>query len=709
MRSSRLLLGAVLFFTVFFSFYIYFSERNFVRQQNIALTKSAQIVSEAVWTLFTPATNAYIDQIVHDRRYKSLKIISDADFMIASANSDLRSDSEKFLSRLGLIRPVSISASIYYGDRVIGRIDAEVFNLLIYKYLYACLIYVLIVLSLWFSLQLYRAKAELEQKVKERTRELATNRERLSFAMKAASSGIWDWNFKTQEVYFDDNYFLIAGYKPGAFPQSYEEWEKRLHPEDVTEVMNKLTAYIENSSDFYSVEFRFKKADGQYMWILAQGMIVEWDTDGAPLRFMGTHTDISRNRQIADQLRESEERYHTLFNNSHSVMLLVDPETSNIIDANPAAVEFYGWSREKLLSMKGYELNMLGREGIMREIQKIVEQKQNHFYFKHRLASGEIRDVEVFSGPISYKEKNYLFSIVHDITEKREAEEKLLELNRTLKERVQEEIEKNRKQEEIIHNQKKLADMGNMISAISHQWRQPLNALGLYIQDISDAYAAGEIDGEYVSRFEVQSMDIINHLSLTIDDFRYFYQPDKEMENFKVLDEIYSLLRLTHAQLQSNYVKVNLRCRCTDEYFESKDLSEKPECSDFMSEVRGYKGEFKQVIANIVYNSIDAIRERNARKGVQEGRITVTVEDYGDDVLINICDNGGGIPDSVAPKVFMPYFSTKTDSKGTGIGLYMSKIIIEDHMKGSIGFSNSGEGVCFTVTIPRLRTYSHTC
>lgn len=289
-----------------------------------------------------------------------------------------------------------------------------------------------------------------------------------------------------------------------------------------------------------------------------------------------------------------------------------------------------------------------------------------------------------------------IFSIVHDISDRRKAEKKIHEMNQTLKEKVKSEIDRNRKQEEIIHNQKKLADMGNMISAISHQWRQPLNALGFYIQDITDAYESEEFSLEYLKRFESESMNIVNHLSSTIDDFRYFFQPDKEANIMNVIEEIFSLLRLTLAQLQNNHIRVNLTHKNGLTEFVSENLNRAPDYSRDQAFVKGYKGEFKQVIANLIYNAIDAIKSSGQKKGV----VNVNVYEENRNVIIEVCDNGGGIQKDITGNIFTPYFSTKKDSKGTGIGLYMSKAIIEEHMNGKIWFENREDGACFIIELP---------
>ena len=137
--------------------------------------------------------------------------------------------------------------------------------------------------------------------------------------------------------------------------------------------------------------------------------------------------EVEERRRTEEALRESEERYRSLFKHNHSVMLLVDPENADIVDANPAAVSYYGWSHQELTGKKITDINTLTREQVFQELQRARTRQRRHFLFSHRLASGEIRDVEVYSGPIKVHGKKLLLSIVHDITARKQAETALRE------------------------------------------------------------------------------------------------------------------------------------------------------------------------------------------------------------------------------------------------------------------------------------------
>ncbi|MEW6658942.1 MAG: PAS domain S-box protein [Thermodesulfobacteriota bacterium] len=159
----------------------------------------------------------------------------------------------------------------------------------------------------------------------------------------------------------------------------------------------------------------------------------EMEYEGRKVRVAAV-MDITARRRAEEALRESEERYRSLFQNNHAVMLLVDPETGAIMDANPAACTFYGYSQEELLTKTTTDLNTLTPDQVFRAMQKAKAEKQKHFQFQHRLASGEVRDVEVFSGPIRIKGQDLLYSIIHDVTARKKAQEALRESEKRLKE-----------------------------------------------------------------------------------------------------------------------------------------------------------------------------------------------------------------------------------------------------------------------------------
>lgn len=277
---------------------------------------------------------------------------------------------------------------------------------------------------------------------------------------------------------------------------------------------------------------------------------------------------------------------------------------------------------------------------------------------------------------------------------------KLEELNKKLEKTVHEEMEKRQHQERLLFEQKKFIDMGQMVSAIAHQWRQPLNALGLNIQYIEELLEDKNIYLEEFSDMKQQSINLIKHMSNTIDDFRDFFSENKKKETFDIINTVYETLGLVSAQLTSAGINYSVKCGCKDnDFYVENDLSNIPECKTKFTSVYGNSGEFKQVILNLIENSKYAIIDRLNKKEIESGKISIELLSTPYRVDIKLSDNGGGVPDKVKDRIFDPYFTTKEEGDGTGIGLYMTKTIIEKNMKGRLKQVNISDGAEFSITL----------
>jgi signal transduction histidine kinase len=246
--------------------------------------------------------------------------------------------------------------------------------------------------------------------------------------------------------------------------------------------------------------------------------------------------------------------------------------------------------------------------------------------------------------------------------------------NHTLDERVKTEIARRHEQEQLLIQQARFVAMGEMIGNIAHQWRQPLNALSLLLQNIIFAYEGNRIDHELMDRVNTKGNLLINTMSTTIDDFRNFFKPNRDTEQFNVAEQLGKTLDILQGTLESNRIVVE------------KNIA--PELT-----MTGFPNEFSQVIINIINNAKDALSEHS----VNEKRIRLQGYETADEIILQISDNAGGIPESILEKIFDPYFTTKIEGKGTGIGLYMSKVIVESNMSGKLIASNDDQGAVFTL------------
>ncbi|KJR41186.1 two-component sensor kinase [Candidatus Magnetoovum chiemensis] len=267
-------------------------------------------------------------------------------------------------------------------------------------------------------------------------------------------------------------------------------------------------------------------------------------------------------------------------------------------------------------------------------------------------------------------------------------------------ENLKQAIKEIKNKEAIMVHQSKMAALGEMIGLIAHQWRQPLNILSSLLIDLKDVYNCGSLDKEYFANSIKMAMDQMKHMSGTINDFRDFFLPDKEKERFDIKTAIEEALSLFSAQLISN--RINYNVICDDYEITNNDLSAITSNEDY--KIISYKSEFKHVMLNLISNSKDAIAAAQERIDIdkkQEWFICFEFYTKDNRIIIKIKDNGGGIFDAIKGKIFEPYTTTKTVKDGTGIGLYMSKLIIENNMQGKIYAENSDVGAVFTIELPK--------
>ncbi len=253
------------------------------------------------------------------------------------------------------------------------------------------------------------------------------------------------------------------------------------------------------------------------------------------------------------------------------------------------------------------------------------------------------------------------------------ASEKIRKINENLEKRIREEIKKSREKDKQLLAQSRLAQMGEMINMIAHQWRQPLNAISSVTLELNLKAEMDIFTKEDVVFATKQTLELTNHLSKTIEDFRNFFKKNREKEEVfldKIVDDV---IRIVRHPLEIKGVKLEI-------------IRKNP------LKVKTFSSELKQVLLNLIKNSQDAFEER----GVDKPLIQIEIVEN----KIVVKDNAGGIPSEIIDKIFDPYFSTK-NKNGTGIGLYMSKIIVEKHCGGELTAGNWEKGAVFCIKLPK--------
>ena len=431
-------------------------------------------------------------------------------------------------------------------------------------------------------------------------------------------------------------------------------------------------------------------------YVLVTSLLLYWLIKGSTQRLVRSEALLRQQAADLAQSREILLRYELLASNSRDMILFLRREDGRILEANAAATNAYGYDLEEMLAMgltdlrADTDLSLAAHQLAQADAQGIL------FEAVHRRKDGSSFPVEVSSQGATIGGCRTIISMIRDITKRREVEQALQESYSELELRVAERtealsqaladlqvqtderlqvVEELRQKERMLAQQSRQAAMGEMIGNIAHQWRQPLNALGLTVQQLSLFYQLGEFSKEVLDTGVRKAMTIIKHMSRTIDDFRDFFSPDKEMSEFMIHLAVSKSIELVRDSLTER--RIALEIACQEELVAS-----------------GYPNEYAQVLLNILINARDAFDSRPA----QTPRIRIVAGTDNGRAVVTVTDNAGGIPLEILDNIFEPYFSTK-GVQGTGIGLYMSKTIIERNMRGTLTVRNTGDGAEFRIEI----------
>lgn len=548
----------------------------------------------------------------------------------------------------------------------------------------------------------------------------------LILVLDGSNDGFWDWDIPTGRISVNRRWAEMLGYSVDEIQKHVSMWEHLVHPEDLPMVRQILEQHLAGTTPHYESEHRLLAKSGEWKWILDRGKVVEFACDGTPLRAAGTHTDISERKLSEEAVRKSEERVLLLLNSTAEAIFGVDLQ-GNCTFANPSCLRMLGYSEQnELLGRNMHDLIHHsypdGKPLPVAECdlcRALYENRIRHWdELKLWRAEGSGFFAECWCHPqVMSGMVNGAVITFNDITERKQAQEELAlkqsqleelnlslheqtalledeigerqqvqeqlavkrkqleKLNSELQQRVEEAVNELRQRDQMLISQGRQAAMGEMIGNIAHQWRQPLNSLSMLIANLQVARRKNELTEQYLHEYTATANRLIRKMSTTISDFRNFFSPDKEMVLFSAREQIQQAVSLVDAAFKSGNISISI------------DAEE--DCV-----LNGYPNEYSQVLLNLLSNAKEAIQGA----GTISGKIGVTLMKQKGIGVLTVWDNGGGIPEAINDKIFEPYFSTK--SMGTGIGLYMSKMIIERNMNGIITASTRGGGAEFKVCIP---------
>ncbi|WP_020675033.1 cache domain-containing protein [Geopsychrobacter electrodiphilus] len=381
-------------------------------------------------------------------------------------------------------------------------------------------------------------------------------------------------------------------------------------------------------------------------------------------------TDINKDLQWnIHKRKEMETYYQTLFNVANDAILL--SKELLYVECNEKASQMFGLPREALIGKSMLEVSPPfqpdGRDSANR-VQGIIDNAreggQKFFVWTFQRADGTEFPAEVGLKILHLDNEELTLASIRDISKRVNAEEQLRQAQ-------------------------KMAAMGEMLGAIAHQWRQPLNALSTYVASVPSAYFNNLITRDFVDRLVSGADAQIQFMSKTIDDFRHFFKPSKQKTPFALEEAVDSARKLMEPRLKQHGVRLLI----------NRKGPQNPLI------VYGFQSEFVHVLVNILANAMDSINEKPLSAENPAARlIEIEIRDLSSAYQVRIKDDGCGIPEHLLTKIFSPYFTTKGTASGTGIGLYMAKMIVEKEMDGVLSATNGKVGSVFTIRLPHAQS-----
>ena len=370
-------------------------------------------------------------------------------------------------------------------------------------------------------------------------------------------------------------------------------------------------------------------------------------------------------RKVQERTKElsvQEERFRSLTEHTPDLILRID-KNMNFVYANRAVEELFDISREELIGQPtSYLAKIDEKYPCSANVSEVLKSKKT---LRKELEINTPHGVRWLDSALvpefdSSGEVEYVLKVSRDVTEQKLTQSQLKE------------------KDKILMIQSRQAAMGDMIAMIAHQWRQPLTVISM---EENNLMASLELEEELTKELLLKHAKSVSEqtqqLSATIEDFRNFFKPTQEKETLTVGEVVEKTMQLIKTSLTNNNIEVDFQ-------------------NESETKILTYPNQLLQVFLNVINNAKDALKENN----VANAKISVTTYDKDGFVITSVCDNGGGIPKEIMDRLGEPYFSTKK-LNGTGLGLYISKTILVEHLGGSVSWQNKGDGACFTISLKK--------
>ena len=530
--------------------------------------------------------------------------------------------------------------------------------------------------GIWFSVSAYSPEKEFFVSVFENITErkqaenaLRESEERLRLSLYAANQGLYDLNIQTGNAVVNREYAEMLGYDPDTFVETNSAWIERLHPDDREITSKAYSEYISGLTPEYRVEFRQRTKDGNWKWILSLGKIVEYGTDGKPIRMLGTHTDITERKRAEEALRQSEDNFARAFNSNPAALAITRIDDGTFLILNEAYTKIMGYEPPEILGRTVADLNIYinpdERNMLVRQLRE--QDRMRDYELLVRSKSGDVRSLLVSMEPILYDNGPCILSTFLDITERKQAEEKIRSLNEDLEARV---IERTSQLEAANK------ELESFSYSISHDLRAPLRAIDGYTNILVEDYEAVlDVEGKRICGVISRETQRMGKL---IDDLLAFSRVGRREVHPQKID-MKAIVDSVFAELLRNEDKSRFDIQVGS-----------------LIPVNGDTALMRQVWVNLLSN---AIKFTSRKK-----RAVIEVQSWQEDgeIVYSVRDNGAGFDMEYVNKLFGVFqrLHGEDEFEGTGVGLAIVQRVIHRHDGRVWAEGKVDEGAVFHFALP---------
>lgn len=519
----------------------------------------------------------------------------------------------------------------------------------------------------------------------ENKRVLEESERKLIEAQGIAKIGSWEFYFVSETMKWSEelnNIYEISG----NYQYSIENYNRLIHPEDLPQVQELWETSVLEKTKYFSIH-RIVTPNDKIKYVEEKGYTI-YNKKGKPIRSLGTTQDITERKLAEIELQKSRDylkEAQRIAKVGHFEFSLRNKDT-NWSDEVSRIFGFEIKNQRPTLKKYRKQMHPDDIDNQYRIVKKAQKEKRGYTVsYRIKSLSGEEKQIEE-KGYFELDKKGVPIKVIgtiQDITSNflvknalEESKAQLALINQDLEKRVKEELEKSRDKDHLLIQQSRSSVLGEMIGNIAHQWRQPLNEVSLLINDLEDAYSFGVLNKAYFEKTTEIVYRRLKYMSDTINDFSKMHTDDFKKDVFSPKELIEKLIQFTDGTIKKN--KIQMRFMCNDDF-----------------EVQGYPNMLSHILLNLINNSRDILVERS----IKRPKIWIKLEKKESNYCIRVLDNGKGIDRDVINKIFDPYFTTKDKKRGSGLGLYMTKSMVEKQMNGEIQVQNQRDGAEFKITL----------